>query len=537
MEGTLGNIGSGISSRIGVVRAAGTVIFVLAAAAVAVAITAGWLDLAASRVVPPTVWEPFRQATAAIAVLAAIATALAWRYREPYLAALWLTAPRLTGIVAAAWIVAYLAPIGTDIPPAAPLAIGIWAALVLWLLITVPFRRAALIETGQTRTYRELISRYHQVIARYDDLMGQQPTAGSLPSTDTETDKAKRAGLAEAGQQLNIARRLLCLDSTDLANEGGLEWATATGYISVWETLHRADEALIDAESQSAVIGDAWHDMLRLFGANIRSADKLQDALRAAVRYFDANADRLYFYPQSRRQEDPTPGAGPAPTSQPALTSAPDPKTDAEARAVIREVRHAVNDYRDDRMSGIVRARNRVLRSILVTGIAADVLLGLAILLKVPPAALATAGGLFLVGGLVGLFNRLRLEGDSWNGTTPDYGLFDARLLHTLLVSGLAGVGGVFLMSAAPLAASILATTTTPSEVAGTTTAAISALPLEKVFDLGTNRLAVLVAAVFGLTPDLVIGRLRQQTDALKKDLSTTEAAVAEGTSGSGAGH
>src|SRR5204862_6617611 len=197
---------------------------------------------------------------------------------------------------------------------------------------------------------------------------------GSPPTTDAETAKAKRAGLAEAGQQLEIARGVLWPDSTDLANEGGLEWATATGYIGVWETLHRADEALIDAESPSAVIGDAWHDMLRLFGANIRSADKLQDALRAAVRYFDANADRLYFYPQSRRQEDPTPGAGPAPTSQPALTSAPDPKTDAEARAAIREVRHAVNDYRDDRMSGIVRARNRVLRSILVTGIAADVL-------------------------------------------------------------------------------------------------------------------------------------------------------------------
>src|SRR5439155_11950523 len=119
--------------------------------------------------------------------------------------------------------------------------------------------------------------------------------------------------------------------STDLASKSGLKWATTTGYISVWETLHRADETLIDAESQSAVIGDAWHDMLRLFGANIRSVDKLQDALRAAVRYFDANADRLYFYPQSRRQEDPTLGVGSAPTSQPAQTSASDPKMEAEA--------------------------------------------------------------------------------------------------------------------------------------------------------------------------------------------------------------
>ena len=68
-----------------------------------------------------------------------------------------------------------------------------------------------------------------------------------------DAGKAQREALAA---QLDIARRLLRLDSTDLANEGGLEWATATGYISVWETLHRADEALIDAEAPSAVIGE-----------------------------------------------------------------------------------------------------------------------------------------------------------------------------------------------------------------------------------------------------------------------------------------
>ena len=46
------------------------------------------------------------------------------------------------------------------------------------------------------------------------------------------------------------------------------------------------------------------------------------------------------------------------------------------------------------------------------------------------------------------------------------------------------------------------------------------------VFSLQANPLGFLVAAAFGLTPDAIIGPLRRQTDALKKDLSSTEPAV-----------
>jgi hypothetical protein len=33
-------------------------------------------------------------------------------------------------------------------------------------------------------------------------------------------------------------------------------------------------------------------------------------------------------------------------------------------------------------------------------------------------------------------------------------------------------------------------------------------------------------AALFGLTPELIFGALRKQTDAIKKEVSSTEAAV-----------
>ena len=38
--------------------------------------------------------------------------------------------------------------------------------------------------------------------------------------------------------------------------------------------------------------------------------------------------------------------------------------------------------------------------------------------------------------------------------------------------------------------------------------------------------LGLLFAALFGLTPELIVGQLRKQTDALKKELSSTEAAA-----------
>src|SRR4029079_8453571 len=105
----------------------------------------------------------------------------------------------------------------------------------------------------------------------------------------------------------------------------------------------------------------------------------------------------------------------------------------------------AVNDFRDTRVEALFRARGRVFRTILVTGLVIDLVVGLSILLSVNPPQLAAAAVFFLVGAIVGLFNRLRLEVGPDRGVEQDFGLFDARLLQTVLLSGVAGVGGVFI--------------------------------------------------------------------------------------------
>jgi hypothetical protein len=499
----------------------------LGLAALGVTAAVGMLDAAASGAgVPVMMWGAFRLAIAGVAILVAIGGLLSLVFGEAYLATLWITAARLPGLIAVAWLLAYLVPPAATVPAMTTLGIGLWFATLSWLLITAPFRRMAMVDTAQTQSYGELVVRYNQLRSRCEACSEGLGSWGPPPL-------GAAVGRAEAIKQLRLVREMLALPDDGLSSmtpaqrgPGAIAWATGTGYNTAWEALDRADEALIDAEAESAVIGEGLHDMLRLSGSTIKNADRLQDSLRAAVRHFDPDADRLYFYPQRRRMDDPLPPRGdaapPGAAAATAESTAASPPArramdDAAARAVIREVRHAVSDYRDSRRAAIVRARNRLLRTILVTGIAADVLLGLVIVEHVEQGTLAAAAAFFLVGGVVGLYNRLRLEGNTGVATTPDYGLFDARLLHTILVSGLAAVGGVFLMSAAPVAGAVL----------GTNAQTAAPMALDQVFNPETNRLGFLVAAVFGLTPDLLIGKLRQQTDALKQDLSTSDAAVA----------
>jgi hypothetical protein len=400
------------------------------------------------------------------------------------------------------------------------LAVGLWIALIIWILLILPLRRIAEIPTAQPETYRELVSRYSQILARVNSML---PTDRADESDDAPVPTGKPS-LDEARQQLEVVRRLLDLPRhgppgarTKEGVVGGIEWATSTGYISAWEALNRADEALIEASSAVEAIGEGLHDMLRLSGSQISNAAHLQDALRSAVRKFDPEVDRLYFYPQRRRRDESPEATGPTEAARDTpsdVTAPPSHRDEVVMKEVIREVRHAVNVYRTSHASALIRAKARLLKAILVTGIAADVLLALAVLMQVPRSALATAAVFFLVGGVVGLFNRLRLEGDGGPAMTSDYGLFDARLLGTLLISGLAGVGGVFLVSAAPLA-----------NVANGS-GADAVMPLSQVFSLDENRVGLLVAALFGLTPELIVGQLRKQTDALKKELSSTEAAA-----------
>jgi hypothetical protein len=348
--------------------------------------------------------------------------------------------------------------------------------------------------------------------------------------TDAPTkDEASYKALSEAELILDTVKGQLF----DAEGEGpALRWVLANGYTSIARELHRAEEALFIVESEAEIVGDALHDDLSLEDSGLKNRFTLRRMIRDAMPAISPAAADALFRPV------------PALPQTAALLMRAQAQTHElighEAREALREVRFAINDYRDDIVDSFARGRNRLIWTYLMVAISTYVLLGLGMLSEVPKPALVSVSALYMVGALVGLFSRLRIEA-SRPSTNDDYGLYLARLLTGPLLSGLAGVAGVYLVAQAPAflgpiteigsaaASPAPSASPSPSEVV---TAAAQARPLADIYDLAKNHLAFAVSAVFGLAPGLLTARLQQQVDRLERDLQRSEPATSTAVAG-----
>jgi hypothetical protein len=401
-----------------------------------------------------------------------------------YLGALWIIAPLMPGLAAVitvGWYILLPTLTGTDpgapAYPASALAVGLGVTTLVWFGGALPARSLVSAPRAQLRIYAELLERTRSLRDRVDALALAAPE--------------ERAAAEEARTHVDYATDQLERDGAGPA----LRWAMASGYMSVWRGLHRADEALIIVEPPDAAVGDALHDALSLEGSAIGNRERLIDIVRIAMH-------RL------------SPGSAAAFMS--AVTDAPVHEelriSGTQAREALREVRHALNEYRDDRHDGLIRARNRLVWTMLAVGITTYLLLSVALVADVAVKYIQTVAVLYLIGAIVGLFNRLRIEA-GLSSAVEDFGLSQARLVVTPLVSGLAAVAGVYLIAAAP---ALLPSGATGGEAPP---------DLQSVFDLATNPIAIVYAAIFGLAPSTLTSRLMLASTRLEKDLQSTEAA------------
>jgi hypothetical protein len=329
---------------------------------------------------------------------------------------------------------------------------------------------------AQLRLYADLLERGRSLRERVDAL--------ATPAAEL------RQNVEEAQSQLDYVDEEL-----EGSGEGpALRWALASGYMSVMRSLHRAEEALVMVQAQDAVVGDALHDALCLEGSAIGNRDRLSGILRVAL-------DRL-SPASSAFLAAGTPGA----------TRADGKLSELEARQALREVRFAINEYRDDRHASLARARNRLVWTQLAVGVATYLLLGLALVAAVPVPQILAVSAFYLVGAVVGLFNRLRIEAGR-TAAVEDFGLSMARLVVTPLVSGLAAVAGVYFVAVAP---SLFPTG--PD-------AAPDPPSLTEVFDISTNAVGLVYAAIFGLAPSTLTNRLASASAKLERDIASTDAA------------
>lgn len=348
----------------------------------------------------------------------------------------------------------------------------------LWILLSLTALRSfGDVATADGAVYEELLTRLTALRARI-------PARSGAGADDYK----------EAREHLKRLEAALHPPSARAADGSPLRWLGGYGYINLWRHIHRAEEALLTLEpSPASLYIAAVADEGRLLGAAVDSRDVLLRALRD-----------LLGEPEQRQSE------------MQAILARVDTK---HGRALVSEVRFVLNSYRDELWQRLVRLRNQMFETLVYTGLVFDGLLALAIgVLDASYAnAIAVALTYYLVGATVGLFAELYGASRRQRGAVHDYGLAIVRLLTIPVLSGIAAIGGVVL--------------TRLGGTAGTG----DTVAVTDIFSLQDYPFGVVVAAIFGLTPGLFLGRLRAQTDEYKKALVESGPATVRADGDSGA--
>ena len=371
------------------------------------------------------------------------------------------------------------------IPNAGAFAVGAVIGAAATLVLSLALHRYSLADGANTAAYGHLSSALGTVNAQLESFGHARRQSGELG-----------AAYREASDQRDFVASELGLGDDGQPPTAGMRWLLATGYTNLWIRIHRAEEALLEIAPEEVLIREALFDDLRLQGSTIPNASELLRRIRLAAEDLGPDAARYIGRQQGPGREK----------------AASD--NDTTARAVLREVRRSVNDFRDDCREGIVRGRNRLYATVLFTGLATYGLLGLAVASDAGKSEVIAGTAFYLVGGIVGLFKQLHSAAAADTITEEDYGLSLARLLQTPLFSGLAAVGGVVVTA--------LAVAVIPS---GGTDASTQLPTLTEIFDLSSNQAGLVISAVFGLAPSLLISRLHGQVEQYKTDLRSSEAA------------
>jgi hypothetical protein len=345
--------------------------------------------------------------------------------------------------------------------------LGLSVAVATWLVLATLAKKAAA-DTGTSEAaVAEIATRTRTLRARLNELQGNPPE--------------KTAAAAEAEAHLAYVEEYL-RDRTGRPTQVG-------SHLGARVALHRAEEALLELTPPAALEGEILHDELRLGTAHL-----------------GADAEMLRSRLAEARKDLPL-------TTYSPLNA--DEKVQLQlAQAVAREARHAMNDFREARWDGLLRAQERLTRSTIMTSWTIYLLLALAIALGANNRAIGAAAVLFTVGAAVGLFARLRADARV-DTAVYDYGLSAAQLRQTVVASGLAGVAGVVLTGIA-VSAGLTAGQTVPAGGQIPT-----AQTLGNIFDISVPG-GLLIAAIFGLTPNLLLERLRSKTDEYRRDLEET---------------
>lgn len=450
---------------------------------------------------------------AILVVALIVATWKSLREPEGFGASLLAQSPIMVGLATALTVGFYILPDSQYpwLPPwgtHAALGAGILVALAFGVGVAFIRRDLTAPDVVNPRVYGELKALFDDLDVRLASYCPHPPEGASIAVATDACDPEIRLSRATACE---VARRHHDLVAEELGLCGnpktcGTRWLLGTGYIHIWHRLHEADEALFIVKPDVDVAGDGLYDEMRLKGSHIDNSVDYIDRLRWALGHFKGGDGYLMKHPGNTVVKDRE------------IT----PRSRAQARVALREVRHVINQYRDARRDGLVRTRINLMVAGTLTGLIASLLLAMAVLQGVKESTIVAALTFYLVGATVGLVDQMNRGWDDTWATEEDYGLTQARLLFTPLQSGLAALGGVLIttMLYATLSDPFATTSGTGADQAANQT-----VPhLSAILDLERGRFGIVIAAVFGLTPRLFVDRLKGQAEKYKADLQSSNA-------------
>lgn len=405
--------------------------------------------------------------------------------------------PTIPGLAAVLSIFAYVVTFSLlkQYPWLQVIAVGSGSllALFIWLLVAVIWRRFTTVDRANMSSYGYLLNCLDQLLPK-------------LMQAENALQHSSQAAQNACMNSKQEASRLYRSILEELKREKNPAWMAGIGYINVWRCMHYVQEACIEFEPEEDVLRDALHDELCIQGSTIENSRELLQKLRLAVTTLNRSGAEYLNEPALESKDSAGKPGEPAQARWRLLTgnwtttySASKPGEPAQARAVIRQVRHELLQFRDDRWESLVRTRNEVLKMTALTGLFVYFLCEFTILIfpSVLPLIEAIAL-LFLIGAIAGLFSRLYSQSKT-DVSIDDYQLTFARLMATPLYSGLAALGGVFIIQKIGLLSNSTAN-----------------------FDINIPN--ILIAAIFGLTPTLFMNAIQREAEEYKKDLKSTEA-------------
>ena len=416
----------------------------------------------------------------------------------------------------------------------AVLILGFVITLIVWLLVAVPFMQFATCKGGRPSDYETATREITLLRARYDIL-------NDILKVPRIQSAGKFVTCQESDQDHKLSHKIVLKDiENDLCEikkmlgRQGLMWVLGTGYVALWNRINKVDEALINLLPRDQVIEGAKHDELRLKGSKVPDSEALTELLKNAITTL--SSDQICCkQPSQQRDKANKLQLRMAQGILAFLKSVLDPRspstvtngqaaqqTHEEARNDIRKVRYILHKFTNERWDGLVRTRNQLMGTALLTGFFTYLLVLIAILGNVQPLKIVEALVFWLLGVIVGTFNQLINEWSKTDVVFDDYGSTMARIMVTPLLSGLGALVGVLLVS-------ILLTTTLSHGL----TNQQNVPNIATIYDITTNPQNLVFAAVFGLLPSLVISLLQGKAEEVKSQIKSSDAG--DGKKGNGA--